>query len=151
MSKLSKVTVIDLPSVAQPERGCLTVIQGEQHLPFPIARIFYIYGVPGGCDRGAHAHRGTEQVFVALSGNFALDLTDGHKQETFMMSRPDRAVYVPPMIWVRLHNFSADAVCLVLASTGYDPGDYIRDWDEFTAAARNLVSAEAKDTTSNIS
>lgn len=90
-------------------------------------------------------------MFVALSGNFALDLTDGHKQETFMMSRPDRAVYVPPMIWVRLHNFSADAVCLVLASTGYDPGDYIRDWDEFTAAARNLVSAEAKDTTSNIS
>jgi hypothetical protein len=137
VSKLSKVSFIELPTVAEAERGRLTVIQGQQHVPFPIARIFYLYGIPDDCDRGAHAHRETEQAFVAVSGSFVLDLTDGPNRETFTLCEPNRAVYVPAMIWARLHSFSADAVCLVLASTDYDPEDYIRNWDEYTAALRD--------------
>ncbi len=131
---LSKLASIDLVTFSDPTRGNLTVVQSKQDIPFSIARIFYIYGSPKHCERGAHAHRQAEQVFIAVSGSFVLDVTNVHDRRTYTIKEPNRAVYVPPMIWARIHNFSRDAVCLVLTNTGYDPADYIRDWDEYVSA-----------------
>jgi hypothetical protein len=130
----SKLALIDLVTFSDPTRGSLTVVQSNQDIPFPIARIFYIYGSPKHCERGAHAHRLTEQVFIAVSGSFSLDVTNVHDRRTYTITEPNRAVYVPSMIWALLYNFSSDAVCLVLTNTGYDPTDYIRDWDEYVSA-----------------
>lgn len=131
MNNLEKVISIDLPSYPEPDRGTLTVIESGHSIPFPIARIFYMYGLGDDCERGAHAHRESEQVFIAVSGSFTLSVTDGHQTKTFAMKEPNRAVYVPPMIWARVYDFSDDAVCLVLTDSPYEPADYIRDWDAF--------------------
>lgn len=128
---LSKVTTISLPTYPEPSRGTLTVVESGHSIPFSIARIFYIYGLNKDCERGAHAHRESEQVFIALSGCFSLSVTDARETRTYAMKEPSCAVYVPPMIWARLYDFCDDAVCLVLASSPYDPSDYIRDWNEF--------------------
>lgn len=135
---LSKLALIDLTTFSDPARGSLTVVQSEQDIPFPITRIFYIYGSPKHCERGAHAHRQAEQVFIAVSGSFSLDVTNVHDHRTYTITDPNHAVYVPPMIWVRVYNFSSDAVCLVLTNTVYDPTDYIRDWDEYLSAVEKL-------------
>jgi dTDP-4-dehydrorhamnose 3,5-epimerase-like enzyme len=134
---LSKVASIDLVTFSDPTRGNLTVVQSKQDIPFSIARIFYIYGSPKHCERGAHAHRQAEQVFIAVSGGFSLDVTNVHDRRTYTIKEPNRAIYVPPMIWARLYNFSSDAVCLVLTNTSYEPTDYIRDWDGYVSAVEN--------------
>ena len=136
---LERVTAIDLATVSEPARGALTVVESQQHIPFSIARIFYLYGVPNGCERGAHAHRETEQVFIAVSGSFSLEVSSPCQRKTFAMFEPHRAVYVPSLFWARVYNFSRDAVCLVLTSTPYDPADYIRDWNEYVTAASELT------------
>lgn len=136
---LEKVAAIDLASFSEPERGSLTVVESQLHIPFPIARIFYMYGVPNDCERGAHAHREAEQVFIAVSGSFSLEVSSVDQRKTFAMIEPHRAVYVPPLIWARVYNFSRDAVCLVLTSAPYDPADYIRDWDEYVTAVSELT------------
>jgi hypothetical protein len=135
---LEKVEVIDLTTFLEPARGSLTVVESQQHIPFSIARIFYMYGVPNNGERGAHAHRETEQVFIAVSGSFTLEVSNASERKTFTMSKPHRAVYVPPLFWARVYNFSRDAVCLVLTSAPYDSTDYIRDWDEYVTAASEL-------------
>ena len=134
VNNLERVVCIDLPTYPEPARGTLTVVETGHSVPFPIARIFYIYGLKNDCERGAHAHREAEQVFIAVSGSFSLTLTNAHQTKTYTMNEPSRGVYVPPMIWARLHNFSDDAVCVVLTSSLYDPADYIRNWDEFVLA-----------------
>jgi len=111
-------------------RGTLTIV-GHDEIPFSIARIFYVHDIPAGVERGGHAHHVTEQFVIAISGAFTLELTDGREKRSFRLESPDRGVYVPPMIWDRLHDFSGDAVCLVLASTQYAESDYIRDWNEY--------------------
>jgi WxcM-like, C-terminal len=126
---LNVVRWIDLPVRADP-RGSLTIV-GHDDIPFSIARLFYVRDVPAGIDRGGHAHRVTEQFVVAVNGTFSLDLTDGAQKRTFRLESPARGVYVPPMVWDRLYDFSAQAVCLVLASTQYAESDYIRDWNEY--------------------
>jgi len=128
------VASINLPTYPEPARGTLTVVESGHSIPFSIARIFYIYGLRNDCERGAHAHRETEQVFIAVSGSFSLSVTNAHQTQTYAIKEPSRAVYVPPMIWARLYNFSDDAVCLVLASSPYNPADYIHDWNEFVLA-----------------
>jgi dTDP-4-dehydrorhamnose 3,5-epimerase-like enzyme len=131
---LENVVSIDLATFSEPTRGTLTVVQSNQDIPFSIARIFYIYGVPNDRERGAHAHREAEQAFIAVSGSFSLEVSNASQSKTFAMKEPNRAVYVPPMIWARVCNFSEGAVCLVLAGAPYDPADYIRDWNEFVSA-----------------
>ena len=138
VADLNKVVLINLTTFSDPARGNLTVVQSEQDIPFSIARIFYIYGSPKQCERGAHAHRQAEQVFIAVSGSFWLDVTNVHDRRTYTIKDPNRAVYVPPMIWARVYNFSSDAVCLVLTNTVYDPTDYIRDWDEYVSTVEKL-------------
>jgi hypothetical protein len=129
MGSLEAARWIDLPNRTD-RRGVLTFV-GHDEIPFSIARIFYVRGVPGGVDRGGHAHRVTEQFVIALAGCFSLELTDGVAKRSFRLESAERGVYVPPMIWDRLHDFSPGAVCLVLASTQYAEADYIRDWNEF--------------------
>jgi dTDP-4-dehydrorhamnose 3,5-epimerase-like enzyme len=136
---LERVAAIDLATYSDPARGSLTVVESLQHIPFSIARIFYMYGVPHDCERGAHAHRETEQVFIAVSGSFSLEVSNPCQRKNFAMSEPHRAVYVPPLFWARVYNFSGDAVCLVLTSALYDSTDYIRDWDEYVAVASELT------------
>jgi len=138
LDNLAKVASINLLTFLEPERGTLTVVESGHSIPFPIARIFYIYGLKNDCERGSHAHREAEQVFIAISGSFSLSLSNAHETKTFEMKEPNRAVYVPPLIWARLSNFSDDAICLVLTNSLYDPADYIRDWDKFVSAVGNI-------------
>jgi hypothetical protein len=131
---LDAVRWIDFPR-RRDERGRLT-FAGQDEIPFPIARIFYLRDVPPGMARGGHAHRLTEQVLIAIAGRFTLELTDGAATRSFQLRSPDRGLYVPAMIWDRLCDFAADSVALVLASTQYAEADYIRSWEEFQRTAR---------------
>lgn len=114
------------------ERGKLTVIEA---LPFDIRRAFFLYRVPEGISRGEHSNR-DEHVFVAVSGSFELLLDDGAVQASWKLDRPDEGVYVPPMIWRELRNFSVGAICLVLSSSEYSADNYIRHYDQFVDEAR---------------
>jgi len=135
-----EVTGCDLSTYSTPVRGHLTVVECGKDTPFFIARIFYIYGATRDSERGAHAHRDTWQSFIAISGSFSLELTDGHLRNTYVLQEPSRAINVPPMIWARLYDFSEDAVCLVLASSLYDPADYIREWDDYISLVRRDIN-----------
>ena len=132
-----EVTGRDLNTFSTPVRGKLTVVESGKDIPFQIVRIFYIYGATTDCERGAHAHRATWQSFIAVSGSFVLELTDGHFQNTYLLENASRVINVPPMIWARLCGFSKDAVCLVLASSLYDSADYIREWEDYLALVRS--------------
>lgn len=131
--------LIDLPKIADP-RGNLTFIEGNQHVPFDVRRVFYLYDVPTGSDRGAHAHRSLHQFLVCLSGSFDVALDDGRDRRTVHLNRPWNGLHVPPMIWASEVNFDPGSVCLVLASDRYDEADYIRDYDAFLAAAGVVAS-----------
>lgn len=126
--------IVDLPKISDP-RGNLSFIEGGQHIPFDIKRVYYLYDVPGGSDRGSHAHKNLHQFIVAMSGSFDVVLDDGQQKHRFHMNRSHYGLYVCPMMWRDLDNFSSGAVCMVLASAHYDEADYIRDYDQFLAAA----------------
>ncbi|MGH2939064.1 MAG: sugar 3,4-ketoisomerase [Solirubrobacterales bacterium] len=126
---------LDLPVIHAPE-GDLTVLEGEEHVPFEIARIYYIYGVPGGARRGGHAHRALRQLLIAVAGSFDVLLDDGSEKRTVTLDHPARGLMLTPMIWRELIDFSPGAVCVVLASDHYDEADYFRDYDDFLAAVR---------------
>jgi len=121
---------ISLPKISDP-RGNLSFIEGGQHIPFDIKRVYYLYDVPGGSDRGSHAHKSLHQFIVAMSGSFDVVLDDGKQKKRFHLNRSYSGLYVCPMMWRGLDNFSSGAVCMVLASTHYDPADYIRDYSQF--------------------
>ena len=125
--------VIDLPKVSDA-RGNLTFIEGEQHIPFDIRRVYYLYDVPQGAERGAHAHKALHQLIIAISGSFDVILDDGEEKRRIHLSEPYAGLYVSPMIWRDLENFSPGAVCMVLASSRYDEADYFRDYQEFLCA-----------------
>jgi len=133
---LSDCRIINLPKVTDP-RGNLTFVEQERHVPFQIKRVYYLYDVPAGAERGGHAHKALEQLIVALSGSFEVVLDDGSNRATYRLDRPYFGLYICPMIWRELVNFSSGAVCLVLASNLYDPADYYRDYDQFLEAVRN--------------
>lgn len=122
--------ILDLPKISDP-RGNLTFIEGQRHVPFDIQRVYYLYDVPGGSERGGHAHKGLHQLIVAMSGSFDVVLDDGKNKKRVHLSRSYYGLYVCPMIWRELDNFSSGAVCMVLASNLYDEDDYYRDYDQF--------------------
>lgn len=124
-------TVIGLDQHHSDRKGNLTVIDNGRTLPFETKRVYYLYDVPGGESRGAHAHKSLSQLIIAASGSFNVILDDGRCKRSFFLNRPYQALYVKPGIWRELEDFSSGAVCLVLASEAYDAEDYIRDYDEF--------------------
>ena len=126
---------IKLPK-RQDIRGSLTAIEAGKDIPFDIKRVYYLYDIPHGASRGSHAHRNLHQLFIAISGRFDLTLRDGLHEKHFHMDRPDQALYVAPMIWRDIDNFSPGAVCLVLASDPYDENDYIRDYADYVSAVK---------------
>ena len=128
--------IITLPKI-EDRRGNLTFIEGHNHVPFAIARVYYLYDVPGGVERGGHAHKELEQFIIAASGSFDVALDDGKTKKTFSLNRSYYGLYLPRMIWREIVNFSSGAVCLVLASLPYDEEDYYRDYDVFIQAARD--------------
>ena len=131
---IDQCRIIELPKIADP-RGNLSVIEGGRHIPFDIKRVFYLYDVPGGETRAGHALKNTEQFIVAASGSFDVILDDGTERKTFVLNRSWKGIYVPPMMWRELINFSSAGVCLVLASAYYDENEYYRDYQEFLRAA----------------
>jgi WxcM-like, C-terminal len=135
MSRLEQCSLVDLPKITDP-RGNLTFIEGDRHIPFAIKRVYYTYDVPGGSDRGAHAHRNLHQLIIAMSGSFDVVLDDGFMKKRFHLNRSYFGLYVCPMIWRELDNFSSGSVCLVLASELFDPDDYYRDYDLFLKDAK---------------
>jgi hypothetical protein len=127
---------IELPVIHRAE-GNLTFVEANRHVPFDVQRVFYMYDVPGGASRGGHAHRALEQLIVAMSGSFEVVVDDGQDRRTILLNRSYDGLYLPPMIWRELVNFSSGSVCMVLASAYYDEADYYRDYDEFRAAAES--------------
>ena len=127
---LNKVQLLNFPKLSDP-RGDLSVIEGNNQIPFDIKRIFYLYNISDAETRGAHAHKELEQVFVAIAGSFEVTLDDGIEKKLFQLSKPWQGLYIPPMIWGDLNNFSSGSVCLVLASDIYKEDDYHRDYKEF--------------------
>jgi hypothetical protein len=124
----SEIRWIDLPHV-QDERGVLTSVESGLDIPFDIRRIFFMHALRG--ERGGHAHRVTRQLLLPVAGEFKVHVSDGAESGTYPMADPNRALYLPPMTWVRLYEFTPHAVCLVLADTHYVDDTYIHDWDEF--------------------
>ena len=125
--------LIDLPKITDP-RGNLTFIEGCRHVPFDIKRVFYLYDVPTGEDRGAHAHKELHQFLVCLAGSFDVAIDDGVSKRTVHLNRPWKGLHVPPMIWASEVNFDPGSVCLVLASEPYVESDYYRDYDMYLVA-----------------
>lgn len=123
-------SLCELNRMHDPE-GNLTFMYENVHVPFPINRIFYSYDIPGGEDRGAHAHKKCHQFLIAASGSFEVALDDGINKRTVLLNRPFWGLHVPPGIWASEQGFSSGSICLVLASHGYDEDDYIRSYDEY--------------------
>ncbi|MFU8866216.1 MAG: sugar 3,4-ketoisomerase [Rhodobacterales bacterium] len=128
--------MIDLPVVSDP-RGDLTFVEGCNHVPFAIARVYYLYNVPVDAERGGHAHKVLQQVVFALSGSFRLKIDNGLEQSEFWLRNPRQGVLIDRLIWREMDAFSQGAVCMVLASHPYDEADYIRDYDTFLRAVRD--------------
>ena len=121
-------SVIGLPKIKDP-RGNLTFVENNKHIPFEVKRIFYLYDIPGGESRGAHAHKECHQFLIATSGAFHVLLNDGISTKTVELNRPYIGLHIPPGIWASEINFSSGSNCLVLASHEYDESDYIRDYN----------------------
>ena len=132
---LNDCKIINLPKIHEP-RGNLTFIEGERHVPFKIQRVYYLYDVPGGSERGGHAHKGLHQLIVAMAGSFDVVIDDGKQKQRFHLNRSYYGLYLCPMIWRELDNLSSGSVCMVLASNHYDESDYFRDYQDFLKTLR---------------
>ncbi len=124
-------SIVELDKHHEDRRGKLTVVENGVTLPFDVKRVYYLYDIPGGEGRGAHAHRELEQLIVAASGSFTVTLDDGTCKRSFMLNRPYQGLYVKPGLWRDLEDFSSGAVVMVLASEVYKEDDYIRDYKDF--------------------
>ena len=132
---LNDCKVIQLPKI-NDQRGNLTFIESGRYIPFDIKRVYYLYDVPGGSSRAAHGHKKLHQLMIAMSGSFDITLDDGSKKKTFHLNRSYFGLYIPPMMWRDLDNFSSGAVCMVLASDYYDELDYFSEYADFLQAAK---------------
>jgi len=137
MSSVYDCSIIELPRINSPS-GSLTPIGSGDQMPFDIARVYYLYDIPGGETRGGHAHRNLQQLIVAASGSFDVLLDDGVNRRVIHLNRPYYGLYMPNMIWRELINFSSGGICLVLASHVYDEDDYYREYEEFRHATRGI-------------
>lgn len=132
---LKECSIIELPKINDP-RGNLTFIESGRHIPFEVKRIFYLYDVPGGATRAGHALKACHQFLIANSGSFDVIVDDGTQKQRYQLNRSHYGLYIPPLIWREIDNFSSNSVCTVLASAFYDEADYYRTYDEFIRAAR---------------
>jgi hypothetical protein len=130
MTDIHKCKLFELPKIFDT-RGSLTSIESYRQVPFQIQRVYYIYDVPDGSQRGGHAHKELEQLIVALSGSFDVILDDGYKKKRFHLNQPNFGIYICPFIWRELENFSLGSVCTVMASRPYEEDDYIRDYKDY--------------------
>ena len=124
-----KTKLISLPKIEDP-RGNLSVIEGET-IPFKIKRVYYLYDVPSGAERGGHSHKKQQEFIIAVAGSFEVVLNNGIEENVYRLFKPNEGLFVPINTWRELRNFSAGAVCLVVSSDEFDEDDYIRDYDEF--------------------
>lgn len=129
-SSIHDCKLIDLRKISDP-RGNLTVVEENQDIPFDIKRVYYLYDVPGGESRGAHAHKALYQLLIAANGSFSVTLNDGKEKVTYDLKRPYYGLLIVPGIWRDLDDFSSGSVCLCLASEHYEAADYIRDYNNF--------------------
>lgn len=129
-STISDCRIVELPKIADA-RGNLTFFEGGRHIPFGIRRSYWLYDVPGGERRGGHAYHLLQEFAVALSGSFDIHLHDGRTERVVTLNRPYFGLYIPPMIWRHIDNFSTNAVCLLAASDVYSEDDYLREWPVF--------------------
>ena len=139
---LSKCRLVDLPKITDV-RGNLTFVESTRHIPFQIKRVFYLYDVPGGAERAGHALKTCHQFLIAMSGSFDVVLDDGRARQSFHLNRSYYGLYVPPLTWREMHNFSSGSVCLVIASEFYDESDYYRDYTEFATAVKSVFEQRA--------
>jgi hypothetical protein len=130
--------MVELPRI-QNAAGNLSVVEAGIQVPFEIKRIYYLYDVPGGAQRGGHAHKRLQQLVIAMSGSFDIVLDDGDCRKSYHLNRSYYGLYIDTMIWRELENFSSGAVCLVLASTVYEEADYYRNYDDFIRAVRQSI------------
>ena len=133
---LEDCKLIDLPQIHDP-RGNLTFIESGRHLPFDIKRVYYLYDVPGGSTRAGHGHKTLQQLVIAMSGSFDIELDDGYTKRKYHLNRSYYGLYICPMIWRAIDNFSSGSVCMVLASDYYKESDYYREYSEFLDAANS--------------
>ncbi len=134
---LRKWGMVDLPKVSDP-RGNLTFIEGSHHIPFDIKRVFYLYDVPGGAWRAGHALKNCHQFIIAATGSFDVILDDGRERQRFHLNRSYYGLYIPPLIWREIDNFSSGSVCLVLASENYSEDDYYREYKDFAESVNGI-------------
>ena len=120
-------------------RGSLSFIEANNHIPFQINRAYYLYDIPMGQKRGAHAHKELHQLIIAVSGSFEITLHNGESSSSFCLSSPSQGLYVPPMIWRDLSNFSKHAVCMVFASEFFSEEDYIMDFSSYLQLTGELI------------
>lgn len=139
MSPLEKVRLLDFPKICDP-RGNLSFIEGGCHVPFAIKRVFYIYDVPGGATRGAHAHKENSTVLIALTGSLELHLSDGEREMIIPLNESSKGILIPPGVWDSMHKFTTGTVCMALCSHYYEESDYIRDYDDYLAYIQELKS-----------
>ena len=132
---LSEVRIIQLPKY-EDVRGNLTILEGENHIPFKIKRTYWIYDVPGGCIRGGHSFKEQHEFIIALSGSFDVIVDDGNNRKTFQLNRSYYGLYIPATLWREMNNFSTNSLALVTSSTLYDHKDYILDYEIFTNSTR---------------
>ena len=127
---MKKPEIIYLPKIEDP-RGNLSFIEEEKHVPFKIERVYWIYDVPGGQMRGGHAFKEQHELIVSLSGSFDVVVDDGLVKQTFSLNRSYYGLYLPSRLWRQMQNFSTNSLAIILSSTHYNPGDYIREYSEF--------------------
>jgi dTDP-4-dehydrorhamnose 3,5-epimerase-like enzyme len=128
--------LIELPKIEDP-RGNLTFIENDRHIPFEIKRVYYLYDVPGGALRAGHAHKTLHQFLIAMSGSFDVTVDNGQNKTKFHLNRSYYGLYIPPMAWREIDNFSSGSVCLALASDFFSEADYYRQYSEFKSAVKN--------------
>lgn len=129
MTTVADIKILPIPKI-QDVRGNLSVIEGDV-IPFAMKRVYYLYDVPSGAERGGHSHKMQQEFLVALSGSFTVVLTDGKDKISVTLNKPNEGLWIPNGIWRELENFSSGSVCLVIASDIFEEADYIRDYNEF--------------------
>ena len=133
--------IIELPKIVDP-RGNLSFLESGKHIPFEIKRVFYLYDVPTGESRGAHAHKALHEFLICLSGSFDVSLDDGHESKVVHLNRPWLGLHIPPMLWAAEVNFDPGSICLVLASHFYDESDYIRNYADFIQISKERITTK---------